>query len=235
MVLNSTCLLLNKLTDHGYLGKTTLVSSVIDRFLDQAAELRDSCCSISYFYFKHDQPDKRTHKSLLRAVVDQLITQDVSLSHELLDEFSSIDSCQLSIERLQSYARTGFASYQTSFVVVDGIDECTKDEAKKAVKWLLSLLGPRLGEPDGLVRVLVAGQRDGVLDDLLASQPAISLEAPSHSADIRQYCEEISGDIQAKFSISDSLRDFIACRVTDGAQGNYVFVSRRVLLGANVF
>jgi hypothetical protein len=83
-----------------HLGKTTLVSSVIDRFLDQAAELRDGCCSISFFYLKHDQPDKRTHKGLLRAVLDQLITQDASLSHELLDEFSSIDSCQLSIERL---------------------------------------------------------------------------------------------------------------------------------------
>jgi len=214
-------------TDHGYLGKTTLVSSVVDWFLDQAADFRDSGCSISYFYFKHDQPDKRTHKSLLRAVLDQLITQEVSLSHELLDEFSSIDSCQLSIDRLQRYAQIGFASYQTSYIIVDGIDECSKDEARKSVNWLLSLSGARSGELNGMVKVLVAGQQDGVLDVLLASQPAISLSASSHSADIRQYCEEISKDIQVKFSISDALKDFITYQVTDGAQGNYMFLCVR--------
>ena len=93
-------------------GKTILVSSVIGRILDQAAELRDCSCSISYFYFKHDQPDKRTHRSLLRAVLDQLITQETTLSHELLDDFSSIDSCQLSIDRLQTFTRTAFESYR---------------------------------------------------------------------------------------------------------------------------
>ena len=199
-----------------------MASSIIEQIMDQAAELRSSSCSISYFYFKHDQPDKRTHKGLLRAVLDQLITQEAALSHEFLDEFSSIDSCQLSIDRLQTYAKTAFDSYNTSYVIVDGIDECSKDEARKSVKWLLSLAKAGPHEAGGSVKVLVSGQRDGVLDILLESHPAITLETPSHSADIHQYCEEISGEIQTKFRISDSRKELIVYRVTNESQGKQV-------------
>ncbi|GAB1318182.1 hypothetical protein MFIFM68171_08392 [Madurella fahalii] len=57
------------------------------------------------------------------------------------------------------------------------------------------------------------------MDVLLESQPEISLDTSSHSADIRQYCEEASGEMQAKFGIPDSLKDLIVYRVTNEAQG----------------
>lgn len=200
------------------------MSAVIERIQNQAAELRNCHCSMAYFYF-NDQSAKQTHRDLLRALLDQLITQEAALSLEFLEEFSSIDSSQLSTDRLQRYAQTALASYHTSYLIVDGVDECSKSEAKKSIRWLLSLTKSR---PDGLdasVKILVSGQRDGILDVLLESEPDISLEASSHSADIRQYCEENSREIQVKFGTSDALRDLIVSRVSGEAQGTEVVFS----------
>jgi len=168
-------------------------------------ELRNGHCSMSYFYF-NDQPTKHTHRDFLRALVDQLITQEAALSQEFLDEFSSIDSSQLSTDRLQKCAQTALASYHTSYLIVDGLDQCTKDKAEKSVRWLLSLTKQGAGGINASVRLLVSGQRDGVLDVILAAEPAISLEISSHSDDIQQFCEEIAGRIQAKFHTTDALK-----------------------------
>jgi hypothetical protein len=175
---------------------------------------------MSYFYF-NDQPAKHTHRDFLRALVDQLITQEAALSHEFLEEFSSIDSSQLSTDRLQKYAQTALATYHTSYLIVDGLDECAKDEAEKSVDWLLSLTKTGTDGLNAPVRVLVAGQRDGILDVRLESEPAISLDISSHSADIREFCEEISGKIQVKFDTTDALRDLIVFRVSGQAQGTW--------------
>jgi len=102
---------------------------------------------------------------------------------------------------------------------VDGVDECAKDEATKSVEWLLSLTKTGADGLKASVRILVSGQRDGVLDVLLESEPAISLEASSRSAGIRQFCEEMSGRIQVKFSTTDALRNLVVSRVFGQAQG----------------
>ncbi len=191
------------------------MSAVVEHFQSQMAELRNCHCSMSYFYF-NDQSAKQTHKDFLRALVDQLITQEAALSDEFLEEFSSLDASQLSIDRLQKYALAAIESYNTCYLITDGLDECAKNEAEKSVRWLLSLTK---GGINASVRVLVSGQRDGVLDVVLASEPSISLETPSHSVDIHHFCKEMAGRVQAKFKITDALRDLIISHVSGEAQG----------------
>ena len=53
-------------------GKTTLMSAVIEKLLDDKRSNTNQHC-IAYFYFKHKRLDKDTYNSLLRAILEQLI------------------------------------------------------------------------------------------------------------------------------------------------------------------
>jgi hypothetical protein len=196
------------------------MSAVVEKFQEEMVQLRNCNCSMSYFYF-NEQPAKRTHRDFLRALLDQLITQQAALSYEFVEEFFSIDPSQLSTDRLQKYARTALASYNTSYLLVDGLNECAKDDATKSVEWLLSLTETGTDGFTTSVRVLVSGQRDGILDVLLESEPSISFETLGHSADIHKYCEEISRKIQVRLETTDELRELIVSRVSGQAQGTW--------------
>jgi hypothetical protein len=104
-------------------------------------------------------------------------------------------------------------------LVIDGLDECARGEAAKSVKWLLSLANGGLGDPNIKLRIIFSGQRDGVLDMLLASQPSISLEMSGHMEDIQTYCLEFCYRIQAKFKIPSLMREKIMSLVVNEANG----------------
>ncbi|OTA54440.1 hypothetical protein K449DRAFT_439336 [Hypoxylon sp. EC38] len=212
-----------------YLGKTTLMSVVIEDLLNNRRPGVNNHCVV-YFYFKHKQPEKESHNSLLRAILEQLIDQDSSMSDHLFEETTGIEGTNLrSTKTLEKLVRTGLESYLISYIVLDGLDECARDEASKSVKWFLSLLNGGLDNTSATLRVLFCGQRDGTLDNLLAGQASISLEASGHTDDVRRYCQDICQKIQQKFDISPEMGEDIVSRVTNEAQGMFLYA--RLVLG----
>ncbi|OTA80302.1 hypothetical protein M434DRAFT_228741 [Hypoxylon sp. CO27-5] len=210
-------------------GKTTLMSVVIEDLLNNRRPGVNNHCVV-YFYFKHKQPEKESHNSLLRAILEQLIDQDSSMSDHLSKETTGIEGTNLrSTRTLEKLVRTGLESYPISYIVLDGLDECARDEASKSVKWFLSLLNGGLDNTSATLRVLFCGQRDGTLDNLLAGQASISLESSGHIDDVRRYCQDICKKIQQKFDISSEMGEDIVSRVTNEAQGMFLYA--RLVLG----
>ncbi|KAI0599781.1 hypothetical protein F4775DRAFT_583134 [Biscogniauxia sp. FL1348] len=225
------------ITDHGVLyvngipgaGKTTLISAVVEKLMDTKHSDGNKPC-IAYFYFKHKQKDKESHNNLLRAILEQLIDQDPTMSDHLFDEMSAIEGTKLrSTKTLQKLIKTVLESYQISYIVLDGLDECAPEEAAKSINWFLSLVDGGLQDTNAILRVLFCGQRDGVLDKLLANRPSISLETSNHAEDIRRYCRYLCKRIQEKFSIPPEMEKDILGRVTEGAKGMFLYA--RVVLG----
>ncbi|KAI1330306.1 WD40 repeat-like protein [Xylariaceae sp. FL0255] len=189
---------------------------------------KDSC--IAYFFFKQNNPDKDSHNSLLRAVLEQLIEQDPVMSDHLFKELSVLEGTKLrSTQTLQQLVRVALKGYQVSYMVLDGLDDCTSDEASRSIVWFLSVTREGWKSPDAMLRVLFCGERDGILDKLLVDQPQISLESSRHVEDIRLYCETLCKQIVQKFGISHSMEKDIATRVATGAQGMFLYA--RVVLG----
>lgn len=174
-----------------------------------------------YFYFKHKQPGKNTHKSLLRAIMEQIVTRDPVLCDDLFDKLGSMEGVNLrSTRTLESLITTSLGDYRTGLIVLDGLDEAASGEAAKSVTWLLSLVNGGLPDDNTLVRVLFCGQRDGLLDTLLLKQPSITLEDfPEHVTDICLYCTQICTSIRQKFGISPEIEADIVSRVTTNANG----------------
>jgi hypothetical protein len=195
------------------------MSAIVERFQSQMTDLRDKGDTMAYFYF-NDQADKQTHRAFLFALLHQLITLDSVLSAELLEDFAAIDFRHLSTTKLQEKVQLALREYRTSYLLVDGADECSKEEAQKSIKWLLSLARSTTEGARVPVRVLISGRRDGVLDVTLGATPEIPLdEIPSHSSDILDFCEKMADRIQAKLRIPDSLKNDIVSRVHAHADG----------------
>ncbi|KAM0247081.1 hypothetical protein ACHAP5_004361 [Fusarium lateritium] len=208
-------------------GKTTLMSTVIERLLREK-RLNGSGTSVVYFYFKYSC--KRAHNGFLRAILEQLISQNTTLSGQLFDDLSDIEGENLrKTERLQHLVKEALETSRVSFMVLDGLDECPKDEAEKTVEWLLSIFQEQ--SAGSTLRIIFSGQRDGVLDRLLKPYPSISLDAsttPAHTHDINRYCAEFCTRIQQEFDVSPELQHEILTKVTEGAQDMFLYA--RVVL-----
>lgn len=174
-----------------------------------------------YFYVKHKQSRKDTHNSLLRAVLEQIVSRDPVLSDHLFEKLASVDGLQLrSTKYLEPLIAKALEAYGESFIVVDGLDEAAPGEAAKSLTWLLSLVNGDIKEPTCSLRVLCSGQRDGLLDKLLSDQPSISLESSSeHHIDVRKYCAHMCAQIRRKFGIASTMEDDIISRVASQADG----------------
>ncbi|KAI5861652.1 hypothetical protein GGS23DRAFT_576006 [Durotheca rogersii] len=226
----------NDIVRHGVLyvngipgaGKTTLMSAVVARLLD-CVRPKENASVVAYFYFKQKQPDKESHNGLLRAILAQLIDRDPTIADHLNEKTSSIEGTNLrATGTLEKLVKTALENFQITYIVLDGLDECAPNEAEKSVRWFLSLINGGLQETGVALRVLFCGQRDGTLDTLLADQPSISLEKSGHVKDILQYCRDFCRKIREKFDISLEMENDIIQRVTNEAQGMFLYA--RVVL-----
>ncbi|KAI1120105.1 hypothetical protein F5Y10DRAFT_290315 [Nemania abortiva] len=211
-------------------GKTTLMSAVIEELQERKRESVVKDCCVAYFFFKHNHVDKDSHNSLLRAILEQLIEQDPIMSDHLFREISVIEGTKLrSTQTLEKLVRAALRSYQISYMILDGLDECLRGEASKSISYFLSITKEEWKGPDATLRVLFCGQRDGILDKLLVDQPQISLESTHHVEDIRLYCETFCKQIGTKFGIAPSMEEDIASRVAGEARDMFLYA--RVVLG----
>ncbi|KAI1477416.1 hypothetical protein F4774DRAFT_420091 [Daldinia eschscholtzii] len=208
-------------------GKTTLVSAVIKKLLDERNSVTLNHCVV-YFYFKHKEPTKQSHNSLLRGILDQLVSQDSAMSDHLFNRISSMDPTSLRLTRtLEGFIKEAFGSYQTAYIVLDGLDESAPKEAETSVELFLSLVKGFENSTTSL-RVLFCGQRDGVLDHLLVDEPSITLENTAHNDDIKGYCSHVCERIGKKFGLSHQFQEDISRQVANGAKGMFLYA--RVVL-----
>lgn len=148
------------------------------------------------------------------------MSRDPVLSDQLFDELASVEGLQVRLPKhLQLLIAKSLESYERCFIVIDGLDEVASDEARKSLDWLLSLTKGAIKEPTTSLRVLCSGQRDGLLDGLLAKYPAVSLDtSPKHNEDVRNYCSHQSARIQDKFELSPEMQQEIASQVCNHAK-----------------
>jgi NACHT domain len=192
-------------------GKTILASLIIEMLQQRKAG------AVVFFYCKHDQPEKDTFTGILRGVLAQMVCKDTALASHLYEICSSKDQAGLST-MLENLAEIAFASQATSFVILDGLDECRTGEAEKALSWLLSHQNHANNGDCGHIRLLCVGQRNHVLQHMLSSAVDISLENAGHQEDVERYVKEQACRIKEEFEISSQVEEQIVTRVTNAAK-----------------
>ncbi|KAF3808322.1 hypothetical protein GCG54_00006943 [Colletotrichum gloeosporioides] len=210
-------------------GKSTLVSLIISNLLAVRSSNQLLRTSVSYFYFKHGVPDRSTHESALRAILTQLINQDTTSSEGFFEDLSKQADVNIrSRESLEKLTKRALEEYRVSYLILDGLDECERGQAERAMEWLLSLRKDERYAGKTSLRIMFSGQRNGVLDKILAPFPDIQLESSKHKVDIEKYCLQYSSKIQKKFRLDKATEAHIVSLVTKGAQGMFLYA--RVVL-----
>ncbi|KAK2751663.1 zinc finger protein [Colletotrichum kahawae] len=207
-------------------GKTTLVSLIISKLLEVHAPSQplQVSSSVSYFYFKHGDVEKNSHESALRAILTQLISQNAMSSQTFLEDFSKqADVNVRSRQSLETLTKRALEEYRVSYLILDGLDECEREQAQRTMEWLLSLLEDDQDSSKTSLRLLFSGQRDGLLDNVLSGFPSIRLESKKHDADIANYCSQYASKLKQKFRLTKELETHIGSLVTKDAQGMFLY------------
>ncbi|CCC08172.1 unnamed protein product [Sordaria macrospora k-hell] len=149
-------------------GKSTLMATVIERLLSDMTP----GVALAYFYFRRQNADKDNNfNGLLRALLGQLYDRDPVLATHIEMQTSKHDGLRSQV--LQELVSTAVETYPTTYIVLDGLDECANEEEERTIKWLLALCDNSPG-----LRILFSGQRDGVLDHFL-NHPSQRIQSSS--------------------------------------------------------
>lgn len=197
-----------------------MVSRIIDHLVSEAAS------PVLFFYFRHGDETKTSMTGLLRALLVQLLYQDDSLTEHFHQKCSFISPPELcSLPKLQDLMLETLKSQRSCFIVLDGLDECGQDKPRSKeiseaiIDWFEHVIQKCRAE-GGHLRLLLSGQRDGILDQRLSEVPAIGLDTTnSHKQDIRRFAEEKALEIRQRFSVSMESQASIVSKVTDASDG----------------
>jgi len=116
---------------------------------------------------------------------------------------------------------TVFKSCKKTYVILDGLDECNRDERKEISTWFCQLMDGLPREDMDAIRCLFVSQDDGYARKDFSMLPSIKLTATDNKCDIEAYASIWHQRIQEKFGPLDPKEYHIANIVTARAQGNF--------------
>jgi len=208
-----------------------LASAVIEA----ASKQHDS--KVAFVYCKDGNPNRDNFLSIARNLLYQLSHNDDRLA-EYIDAIMSKEG-QMKLQRTElakELLRVVVRSYNSVFIVIDGFDECLKQDKKTIFQWVQSIIsssdpmpqGGKQGSADqgedgepALVRCLIVGQEDGDTSRLLRGYPVLKILPADNAADIITYCKVWESKIRTKFpSVKfDDFPDSISTQVLKCADG----------------
>jgi hypothetical protein len=140
----------------------------------------------------------------------------------LYEEASRSGQTILSTKRLaQELITTAFKNFPKLYIVVDGIDECDREERKEIASTFETIwesLPNDNIEPDSL-RCLFISQDDGPSRKDFAKMVSMKINEDHIKKDLRAYANAWSIKIQTKFSLPEVKRKLAEDYVTSSAEG----------------
>ncbi|KAK3995723.1 hypothetical protein QBC44DRAFT_356077 [Cladorrhinum sp. PSN332] len=213
-------------------GKTTLASTIINHLKSNRDVLNGN---VAFFYFKHRREETNTKSMvrMLRAIVSQLLDQDNTLLGPLQAKCGSLGKSDVIQEPfLKALSKDCIALQRRCWIVLDGLDECDgpgscqgiKSKALEMIDWFWKEILPPNPLDNCPVRVIFSAQRDGQVDQKLAGNPSINLDAmKAHLVDVQRYIDLKTAEIATRFSLDSSTASMVAGQVASTARGMFLY------------
>jgi NACHT domain len=164
-------------------GKTILASLVVH----EAQKLPHNP-KVLFFYCKHENAERNNFVAIGRSFLAQLHHQDRDLTTYLYQKYcDSSEPVLNSLSLLEEFLLLAFEGCQSGYIIIDGLDECSRDQRKVITQWFRQLIEDLpTSEPDRL-RCLFISQNDGSGRKDLAGLPSISIKAEHSLHDIELF------------------------------------------------
>lgn len=133
-----------------------------------------------YFYCNYGEEKWQTTSSIVRSLLKQLSIKFKSLDPRLLDIFDNGTS--LSLDTSERLFAAALLRTETTFVVVDALDECSKEERKSLVELLKRQL-----YLDCNVKIFLASRDESDLRGILMDSISYRINADDTATDITPF------------------------------------------------
>ncbi|KAL2679252.1 hypothetical protein Neosp_010019 [[Neocosmospora] mangrovei] len=167
--------------------------SILASLVVEQAQKLNSPGVVLFFYCKHGHPEKNSFDALARSFLLQLLQKD-----------------------------KGLLTCEGAYIVIDGLDECGRDERKVITQWFRRLVESLPHSDPDRLRCLFVSQDDGVARKDLRDIASINIVAEGNKNDIHQYSIAMASKLKDKFELSVEEAGKFATFVADAAQGLFL-------------
>lgn len=127
------------LSGYAGVGKTVLTSASIE-VIENRISIRQKD-GLAYFYCDYKNSDTQNARNILRSLIQQAAMQSDDSLSSLLDfmEKLGLSRCHLSLQDLQDLLLSIIDHFDTFFVIIDALDECSDKRRHEVLDVLLRL------------------------------------------------------------------------------------------------
>lgn len=169
-------------------GKTVLTSTVVETIQTLAAT--NDTVRLAYFYCKNGDENRNTFVSVARGLLSQLLRGNSDLVLHLYEKGNLQSGEVILLDRAMTKDLLEVATvdhHKTTYIIIDGIDECGRDERKEICSWFCGRVNRLPQEDFGTLRCLFISQEDGVAKKDLGMVPSIKMLPMYTRDDIKRY------------------------------------------------
>ncbi|KAI0022836.1 hypothetical protein F4780DRAFT_769516 [Xylariomycetidae sp. FL0641] len=200
-------------------GKTVLASLVIEE-IRQLAPVP----VVLFFYCRSGDRERDNFGSIGRSFLSQLLRSNKDILMPLYyDKFASSTEAVLETHTLiESMLEVALLNCPSVYIVLDGIDECTRTERKKISQWFRCVVENLPPAHPERVRCLFISQDDGVARKDFGGITTFKMEEKHNRRDIEAYSTAAAEEIQSQLDISDDMKNRVQLRMQDAAGGMFL-------------
>ncbi|KAI8934776.1 hypothetical protein NX059_008463 [Plenodomus lindquistii] len=199
-------------------GKTILASAIIE-------EARSNPnVQVAFFYCRYLDPDRSTFLGVLRGILSQLLLQDTGILDFLYEKACTSGPAFLSTESVaMDLAEISMKRFAKLYIVIDGIDECERDERKQIVAFFEKAWESLPQDDWDSLRCLFISQDDNIARNDFKNMSSIKITESDSKGDISAYAAIRSLEIKTKHDLSDDRQHWIQQMITAKAEGMFLF------------
>lgn len=153
-----------------------------------------------YFYCKHADPDRNNFVAFARSVILQFSELIPSLPPFILEKASSSDILK-SPKVAKEILNVAVESLGGLFMIIDGIDECSKTAKEEISAWVRSATSPNQQNFSGGFRCCFLSQEDNDTGRLFRALPTFKIEVQHNNEDILRFCHLRADEIGTTFKL----------------------------------
>lgn len=186
--------------------------------IEESSKIPDS--KVAFFYCKHGDFQKNTFIAVAKSILVQLLCDNKQLLSYLYE--ASCTSGESSLETLalaKDLLNIALKSMDKVMIIIDGLDECGREEEKSLIVWFKALIETVADENPGQIRCLFVSQDDGDIRKFLMTVPEIHIRPEDNRIDIEAYIKYKAIAVQEKFELPDLRRDQIVAKVGERSEG----------------
>jgi hypothetical protein len=204
------------------LGKTVLASTVIEELqaLATSGQVR-----LAYFYCKHGDYRMNSFVGVAKGIIGQLLRGNPDLVLQLYDKgnLESGEAILLDRATTKDLLELALDSTKTTYIVIDGIDECGRDDRKEICNFFIQQANAVPAEDFGILRCLFVSQEDGFAKKDLGMVPSIKMLQSYTRDDIKRFIICWVERIEQKHGLLDPTQVPLTDIIMSATKGSYNF------------